>query len=80
METCVGASCRKNGSVILGDIILGLLAGHGEGIGIGLAEAPPKESAHAVAPKTDAANKTDAKFFMRKSLIPETEFRSDREL
>ena len=36
-------------------------------LGLDAAEARPKESEQVAAPKTDAANKTDLKLFMRKS-------------
>jgi hypothetical protein len=43
-------------------------------LGVDAAEAPLKEAAHAIAPKTDTANKTDVRFFIRKSLVLEHEF------
>jgi hypothetical protein len=48
-------------------------------LGFDSAEAGSKESVHAAAPKTDAANTVDIKLFMTKSLIPKTEFGSNRE-
>jgi hypothetical protein len=53
---------------MLPDMILDLSARHGEGIGIGAAEARPKESEQVAPQRADAANKTDLKRFMRKSL------------
>jgi hypothetical protein len=38
------------------------------------AEAPLKQAAHVIAPKTDTANKSDVRFFIRKSLVLEHEF------
>jgi hypothetical protein len=43
-------------------------------LGVDAAEAPLKEAAHAIAPKTDTANKSDVRFFIRKSLVLEHEF------
>lgn len=33
MKACIGVSCRKNGSIIAGDVVLGLRARHFEGVG-----------------------------------------------
>src|ERR1700722_3504702 len=43
-------------------------------LGVDAAEARIKEAAQVIAPKTDTANKTDVRFFIRKSLVLEHEF------
>src|ERR1700677_1211821 len=43
-------------------------------LGVDAAEARIKEGAQVIAPKTDTANKTNVRFFIRKSLVWEHEF------
>jgi hypothetical protein len=43
-------------------------------LGADAAEARIKEAAQVIAPKTDTVNKTDIRFFIRKSLVLEHEF------
>src|ERR1700733_1083895 len=43
-------------------------------LGVDAAEARIKEAAQVIAPKTDTVNKTDIRFFIRKSLVLEHEF------
>jgi hypothetical protein len=43
-------------------------------LGVDAAEARIKEAAQVIAPKTDTVNKTEIRFFIRKSLVLEHEF------
>ena len=43
-------------------------------LGVDAAETRLKEAAHVISPKTDTANKSDVRFFIRKSLVLEHEF------
>ena len=43
-------------------------------LGVDAAEAPLKDAEQVIAPKTHTANKSDVRFFIRKSLVLEHEF------